>query len=171
MAVTQISKITVRRGKRANLPQLSYGEIGWAVDTRQLFIGNGSLTDGASVEGNTEILTELSELVGIQNSVTSVVLTDNTFVATSFYTFSISYHPAGMIKYSIDRNGVYQAGTIQYAFDGTSTLNITHTGTPSTTAVGVTITVAIVGTTATFSYISTNTGNDAIIKIKREDYF
>ena len=49
MAVTQISKITVRRGKRANLPQLSYGEIGWAVDTRQLFIGNGSLTDGILV--------------------------------------------------------------------------------------------------------------------------
>ena len=37
--------------------------MGLAVDTRQLFIGNGELTEGAPVVGNTEILTEFSDLL------------------------------------------------------------------------------------------------------------
>ena len=49
MAVVQISRIQVRRG-RANggtgVPQLASGELAWAVDTQELFIGNGSVKIG-----------------------------------------------------------------------------------------------------------------------------
>lgn len=57
MAVIQISKIQVRRGLQENLPQLAGGELGWSVDERRLWIGNGTLVEGAAEIGNTEILT------------------------------------------------------------------------------------------------------------------
>ena len=56
MAIVQISKIQNRRGLQQDLPQLDSGEIGWSIDTRQLFIGNGTLAEGAPVIGNTEIV-------------------------------------------------------------------------------------------------------------------
>jgi len=64
MAVVQISQIQVRRGKisETNMPQLSGGEFGWAVDTQQLYIGNGSVAEGAPFVGNTEILTQNSNI-------------------------------------------------------------------------------------------------------------
>lgn len=60
MAVVQISRIQHRRGVSSNLPQLSSGELGWVFDQRKLYIGNGTLAEGAPLIGNTEILTELS---------------------------------------------------------------------------------------------------------------
>ena len=59
MAVIQISKMQVRRGQTAqtNFPQLSSGEFGWSIDQQQLFIGNGSVAEGAPAVGNTEIIT------------------------------------------------------------------------------------------------------------------
>ena len=59
MAIVQISKIQVRSGNIADLPQLAVGEFGWAVDTQQLFIGNDPNTIGP-LPDNTEILTEYS---------------------------------------------------------------------------------------------------------------
>lgn len=64
MAILQISRITQRAGLFQDLPQpLAGAELGWAVDQRRLFIGNGELADGAPVVGNTEILTEFSDLL------------------------------------------------------------------------------------------------------------
>lgn len=62
MAVIQISKIQHRRGAigEQGMPQLASGELGWAVDTQQLFIGNGSVAEGAPAVGNTEVLTQYS---------------------------------------------------------------------------------------------------------------
>jgi hypothetical protein len=60
MAVIQISKIQVRRGLNENLPALDSGELGWSVDTRQLYIGNGTIAEGAPTPGVTEILTTYS---------------------------------------------------------------------------------------------------------------
>lgn len=62
MAITQISQIQVRRGLNQDLPQLAGGEFAWSQDTRQLYIGNGSLSEGAPVEGVTEVLTSNSIL-------------------------------------------------------------------------------------------------------------
>jgi hypothetical protein len=72
MAVVQISKIQVRRGRKSqtNLPQLSGGEFGWAVDTQQLYIGNGSVSEGSPFVGNTEILTERSNIFGLLGAYT-----------------------------------------------------------------------------------------------------
>jgi hypothetical protein len=70
MAVIQISKIQVRRGLQENLPQLASGEMGWSVDDRRLWIGNGTLSEGAPEEGNTEILTSRTELFQVVKSYT-----------------------------------------------------------------------------------------------------
>jgi len=61
MAVMQISKIQLRRGKKnsgTGLPQLASGELAWAIDTQELFVGNGAVGEGAPYVGNTKILTE-----------------------------------------------------------------------------------------------------------------
>ena len=61
MAVVQISRIQQRRGRKlagTGFPQLASGEIGWAIDTQELYIGNGSVSEGAPYVGNTQILTE-----------------------------------------------------------------------------------------------------------------
>jgi hypothetical protein len=57
MGIRQNSKIQVRSGLQQNLPLLSKGELGWSVDSQRLFIGNGTISDGAPFQGNTEILT------------------------------------------------------------------------------------------------------------------
>jgi Major tropism determinant N-terminal domain len=61
MPIKQISKVLVRSGLQQNLPQLAKGELGWAVDTQRLFIGNGNVSDGAPFAGNTEIITVVSD--------------------------------------------------------------------------------------------------------------
>jgi Pectate lyase superfamily protein/Major tropism determinant N-terminal domain len=63
MAILQISRIQVRRGLQQDLPQLASGEFGWSLDTRQVFIGNGTIGEGAPTEGTTELLTEHSDLL------------------------------------------------------------------------------------------------------------
>lgn len=70
MAIVQISQITNRKGLAIDLPQLAGAELGWSTDTRQLWIGNGTLQEGAPVIGNTEILTEFSDIVNIAASYT-----------------------------------------------------------------------------------------------------
>lgn len=67
MAIVQVSRITNRKGLQENLPQLAGAELGWAVDSRRLYIGNGTLQEGAPVVGNTEILTEFSEITVLSN--------------------------------------------------------------------------------------------------------
>ena len=70
MAIVQISRITNRKGLQVNLPQLSGAELGWSIDERRLFIGNGTLDEGAPVVGNTEILTEFSDILEFQTTYT-----------------------------------------------------------------------------------------------------
>lgn len=69
MAVVQISKIQVRRGKKntSGMPQLASGELAWAIDTQELFIGNGSVGEGAPAVGNTKILTEHDNIIDLLN--------------------------------------------------------------------------------------------------------
>ena len=61
MAIVQISRIQHRRGVADNLPQLAVGEIGLAVDTKRVYIGNGG-TDAPQIE-NIELLTASSDLL------------------------------------------------------------------------------------------------------------
>ncbi len=64
MPIVQISRIQHRRGKETDLPQLAAGEIGWVIDKQKLYIGNGTLADGAPNLGNTEIVTTGSSAFG-----------------------------------------------------------------------------------------------------------
>ena len=70
MAIVQISRITNRKGLQVDLPQLAGAELGWSIDERRLFIGNGTLEEGAPVIGNTEILTEFSDILVIGTNYT-----------------------------------------------------------------------------------------------------
>lgn len=48
MAIVQISRITARKGLQQDLPDpLAAAELGWSIDTRQLWIGNGTTEEGA----------------------------------------------------------------------------------------------------------------------------
>ena len=67
MAIVQVSRITNRKGLTENLPQLAGAELGWCIDSRRLFIGNGTLQEGAPVIGNTEILTEFSDITTLSS--------------------------------------------------------------------------------------------------------
>jgi hypothetical protein len=71
MAVVQISKIQHRRGQKnssSGIPQLSSAEFAWAVDSQELFIGNGSVAEGAPYVGNTKILTEHDNILDLVSS-------------------------------------------------------------------------------------------------------
>jgi hypothetical protein len=70
VAIVQISRITNRKGLQQDLPQLAGAELGWSIDERRLFIGNGTLEEGAPVVGNTEILTEFSDILEFQTTYT-----------------------------------------------------------------------------------------------------
>ena len=107
MAVIQISKIQVRRGAISDqaLPQLASGEFGWAVDTQQLFIGNGSVAEGSPAVGNTEILTERS-IFDVLTNFTSTV-----------YTYR-GHNPAISIQTGPDANHPVER-TLQHRLDET----------------------------------------------------
>ena len=68
MAVVQISRIQQRRGKKnsqTGFPQLASGEMGWAIDTQELYIGNGAVSEGAPAVGNTKVITEHDDILAL----------------------------------------------------------------------------------------------------------
>lgn len=70
MAIHQISKIQLRRGRKGlnDIPQLASGELSWSIDTQELFIGNGSVAEGAPFVGNTRIITEHDNIFALAGS-------------------------------------------------------------------------------------------------------
>ena len=85
MAVIQISKLQARTGLQENLPQLATAEFGWSIDKRRLWVGNGDLSEGAPSTGNTEILTQYTDILnviqsyvfkGVESGYTSLTSTD-----------------------------------------------------------------------------------------------
>jgi Pectate lyase superfamily protein/Major tropism determinant N-terminal domain len=76
MAVVQISRIQIRRGKKDGPREaiwdgihggvkLASAEMAWCIDTQQLYIGNGETSEGSPAAGNTEILTARSNLIDV----------------------------------------------------------------------------------------------------------
>ena len=170
MAIVQVSRITNRKGLAENVPQLAGAELGWAIDERRLFIGNGTLEEGAPVIGNTEVLTEYSDVFSgrtqfsfgdyIVNAGTSATLVNNATTQTVF-TIDANAIPAFEVKYMI-RRGVYtRTGTyiVVGSTDGTSgTLTTSDANPVQNGSTGVTFTVTESASTITFAYSSTNTG-------------
>ena len=85
MAIVQISRIQIRRGLNQDLPQLASAEMGWSVDTQQLYIGNGTISEGAPQTGITEILTVRS-LSQLTNSFSANVAQLNANIAAGIVT-------------------------------------------------------------------------------------
>lgn len=170
MAIVQVSRITNRKGLAENVPQLAGAELGWAIDERRLFIGNGTLQEGAPVIGNTEVLTEYSDVFSgrtqfsfgdyIVNAGTSATLANNATTETVF-TIDANAIPAFEVKYMI-RRGVYtRTGTyiVVGSTDGTGgTLTTSDADAVQNGSTGVTFTVTESASTITFAYSSTNTG-------------
>lgn len=106
MAIVQISRITQRKGLQENLPQLAGAELGWSVDERRLFIGNGTLAEGAPVIGNTEILTEFSDIISL--------VRDYTYngVAATGYTVQTGPAPGTPVQVSL-QNWLDQFATVK----------------------------------------------------------
>jgi photosystem II stability/assembly factor-like uncharacterized protein len=70
MSIVSISRIQHRRGLQQDLPQLAAAEFGWSMDEQRLFIGNGPLAEGAPKLGNTEMLTEHSDILQLAKTYT-----------------------------------------------------------------------------------------------------
>jgi hypothetical protein len=187
MAVIQISKIQVRRGLQENLPQLASGEMGWSVDAQRLYIGNGTLTEGAPSLGRTEILTEVSDLrfradyanvlvtlANLQADVDSVVSDINDLNALfSVNTYTLEPDTSGNIAnisisslgatldYNISRDDKTRTGSIKVTqFDGNAVFNDDYVENDDT---GVVIDFTGVGNLAVMSYTSDNLGNAATL--------
>ena len=155
MAIVQVSQITNRKGLEENLPQLAGAELGWATDARRLYIGNGTLADGAPVIGNTEILTEFSEVP----FPTTVTLANDTSPAVT--AFSLAANTA-VISYTIIRDTALSAGTILVAAssDGVAFNNTAQT--VGTT--GITLSAIYADDLIQIQYISTDTGASAQLR-------
>jgi hypothetical protein len=112
MAIVQISQIKHRHGLQNDLPQLATAELGWSVDTRKLYIGNGTLGEGAPEIGNTEILTEYSNLSNY--TVYSVAVSDGS-TANLNYAIADANKPAIYVQYAAVRDEDSRVGWIKLA--------------------------------------------------------
>jgi len=70
MSIVSISRIQHRKGLQQDLPQLASAELGWSLDAQKLYIGNGTILEGSPQLGNTEILTEHSDIIRLAETYT-----------------------------------------------------------------------------------------------------
>lgn len=181
MAVIQISKIQVRRGLQENLPQLASGELGWSIDERRLYIGNGTLVEGAPEVGVTEILTEYSadnnaaNIALLQSNVTILQsyasLTSNNIAKTTLVLANNTSSPTNtaltltdsltnLIDYRITRGIEARIGTIKVTqiSGNIAVVDDEYTETGDT---GVTLSFFAYGNSAVLRYTTTNTSTSA----------
>jgi hypothetical protein len=122
MAIVSISRMQVRRGLYENLPQLASGELGWAIDQRRLFVGNGTLEEGAPFIGNTEVLTveggtEIVLGLYIISAGGEVTLLGAQTDADTGISFPVSEYQGLHLEYQIARDTRKRAGTMKLSFD------------------------------------------------------
>ncbi len=155
MAIVQISRITNRKGLQENLPQLAGAELGWSIDSRRLYIGNGTLQEGAPVIGNTEVLTEFSEIIPPP---TVVELLNNQASPQVIFTQDVNTTKAFSFAYTIVRGTRYRTGTVAVAagsVDGPLSYSDSFVENAVT---GITLAVTQIDATISVTYTSTNTG-------------
>ena len=162
MAIVQISQITQRKGLQTDLPDpLAGGELGWSIDERRLFIGNGTLQEGAPTVGNTELLTEYSNIA---------VLIANANITVANLTVSGTISSVGnirtagtLISNSVTSNSVVATGNVTANVVSANTVvGILRTaGQPNITSVGTLNSLTVDGNAAIGSFVITKglTGN------------
>ena len=177
MAVVQISRIQQRRGLAADLQQntLASAELGWSVDTRELWIGNGTTEEGAPTLGKTQILTEYSilnfessytaNILALQSNVaalsnivalgttTQVGLSANASSAVAT-TFSANN---GIISYSMNQGGAIRTGTITFSRQNSTVTYVEEYTETTTTDIVFTMNASV--TSANLNYSSTNSAD------------
>ena len=171
MAVIQISKIQVRRGLQENLPQLASGEMGWSIDERRLYIGNGTLVEGAPTVGVTEILTEYSNVILTASSIAANIviaqladaaaetLLDNT--TANIGNITISTVNSRIIDYNIIRGTNTRVGSIKVTnLAGVPSIEEDYTETAN---IGVALTFIANSSNVTMSYTTSSTGTNATL--------
>lgn len=159
MAIVQISKIQQRRGLNQDLPQLASGELGWSIDSRKLYIGNGTLTEGAPAEGHTEILTEFS-ILDFTNSVAGNVIALQSNVAIiQGNIVTINAQIAALASGSFSSNSTSLVGPSTGSIAGipASNATINYTLTQGTKQRTGTITMSRNGTTINYNEDYTET--------------
>ena len=160
MAIVQISRITNRKGLQENLPQLAGAELGWSIDSRRLYIGNGTLEEGAPVIGNTEILTEFSEILPAP---VAFELQDNVASPAIIFSENANTTKAFTVSYSIIRDTTYRTGTLSVvagSISGPVTFGDNFIENAST---GITLSVNQIDSTINVTYTSTSTGQSGTI--------
>jgi hypothetical protein len=197
MAVLEVAKIQVRSGLQENLPALDTGEFGWCVDTQRLFIGKGTLAEGAPQTGVTEILTEYSDnnydddilrleanvanltanVTSLQSAVLfkSVTLTGNTWVPANVNyggnpIVNISTMNSNSFEYSISRGTTSRVGTVKITnSNGVAYYEDDYTETGVT---GVLLSFANISGSAVLQYTTSNTvpSSDATFNYQLRTY-
>lgn len=169
MAIVQISRITNRRGLQQDLPQLAPGELGWCLDTRLLFIGNGTIEEGSPAVGNTEVLTEYSNIKRLieeadgplQFNIAGVrTLADN---QVAFVDSGLSFpNTATGVKmdYQIRRAASTRVGTMDITLGGPAIINFSDNYVEDATT-GIVIQPQFSSGIYKIFYTSTATGNTA----------
>lgn len=122
MAIVQLSRIQHRRGRKltgTGIPQLASGELGWAIDSQELFIGNGAVSEGAPAVGNTKILTEKDNIFDLMNQY-AYKPTDNLWGANIPIERSLQQRldeTVSIFSFGATGNGTDQTTEIQTALD------------------------------------------------------
>ena len=180
MAVIQVSQIQVRSGYQEDLPTLSTGEFGWCIDTQRLFIGKGTLAEGAPTTGVTEILTEysiglinvnivaleanvanlsanvaaLTSALGNLVPVTTLLLNNTTANIAAITVWSAN---SQIINYNITRNTAIRIGSIKVTnLAGNVIYDDDYSETTNT---GVTLSFGANANAVVIGYTTTNTGD------------
>lgn len=185
MAVITVSKIQVRSGLYEDLPALDTGEFGWCVDSQRLFIGKGTLQEGAPITGVTEILTEYSagllnisiaatnanvaNLTAIVANLTSVsgnltpvtyLILDNQSSIVNIGNVAVNSLTSRVIDYNITRGTNNRVGTIKVTnYAGTSVSFDDDYNEASTTGITLYFTGNTTTGKAVLGYTSTSTGS------------
>ena len=155
MAIVQISRITNRKGLQENLPQLAGAELGWSTDSRRLYIGNGTLQDGAPVIGNTEVLTEFSEVIPPP---VVIELLNNQAAPQVIFTEDVNTTKAFSFTYTIVRGSRYRTGTVAVAAGSVDGPLAYSDSFVENAVTGITLAATQIDATINVTYTSTNTG-------------
>jgi hypothetical protein len=155
VAIVQISRITNRKGLQENLPQLAGAELGWSTDSRRLYIGNGTLQDGAPVIGNTEVLTEFSEVIPPP---VVIELLNNQAAPQVIFTEDVNTTKAFSFTYTIVRGSRYRTGTVAVAAGSVDGPLAYSDSFVENAVTGITLAATQIDATINVTYTSTNTG-------------
>jgi hypothetical protein len=154
MAVIQISRIQHRRGLESDLPNLASAELGWSVDTRKLYIGNGTIEEGAPSLGKTEVLTQYSILDFTAGFASNIGVIEGNLVVINGNITSLSSRVTNLENGSLGSTGAnILAGAVNATISSITSNNATISYTLGQGAAERTGTITVSRAGGTVSYV------------------